>query len=382
MGSPPSPGAGRSLNGSAKRLEAVTDAEKTRVIRSSRNRPQNPHSDLSIRGNLGQRRDNISDIGEASCHSKSPKGQHDHVDASEVVVSCIVSQNGGNWRSKNNPASLIHSRTLAAKTSKEAEDSRLFDKSTTSEARNSPVPTSVLMMFGPIVSCNVKRAGPSPGILSASRLPLPTPKRISNIILDSHPQDIVHSAPTIDDRHPTCVAKAQYASFAKVEQRPKNNLIGDKIRLFEKIGQQNDRVKPEKQEHILSGMLDHSIMGLRKGLFKSSALTQLQMPRNELNLNSEEFQCIIDEVQDRAFDVKNVQGKMIVSSRNAILQKQARTVTNENEISGSSSFHESEIVVKKAQCALRQPKPLNIFETRRMRLLCRSKEKPAETCNL
>lgn len=154
-----------------------------------------------------------------------------------------------------------------------------------------------------------------------------------------------------------------------IRQHPnkRSKAVDDKIKLFESI---QDVKKPVQEQRKISYI--RKIRTSLKSFFELKSCDDCEV-RKESRLDSKDIRDVVDECEKQpATWNKDTQAE----KWNTISQVQPPSGTDgtvsENGIELSTPTV-SEMIVKEAQCGLREPKPVRITEMKRMMLLCRER---------
>jgi hypothetical protein len=355
--------------------------EKT-PTREARGRSLDPSTAASKGRHISQSRRNISDKIEALYRAKSLECRAENVRVPQVATKPLSLNSIDNGREDGKSrVNIEHGRSFTNRTSKVAEMKRIFDGDLQPESQASGA--AVLPSKTPTTNFS-RKIKVDRGVVEPTLAPHPPPppqpmpefsgKRTSGI----SPKTILDPAPIIEQNDPTCIAQASITSqrsLAVGRPRGKSKVIEDRIKLFEDVREKKDRAKTRKKERSFSGMIGNSLISMRRSFFELSSWKKLEVQEKKRGLSAKEIQSIVDEFQDGTNDGQIGKRKTIVGRWNAIPQRQPTRITDENAGSFRSSLSsEAEMVVKKAQCGLREPKPRRAAETKSMMLLCREKD--------
>ncbi|KAL3422526.1 hypothetical protein PVAG01_06682 [Phlyctema vagabunda] len=149
-------------------------------------------------------------------------------------------------------------------------------------------------------------------------------------------------------------------SGKKQEHTPKTK-IGDRIKLFESIARGREKIERQFRESTSSGTIRKigDSLSFRSGKTYSS-------------LRGDDSSGVDADV-DRYDGKKERQGRARrskVGSWNEIHNKE-RGITEDREEDRSNDAQELDLIIKEAECRLRQPKPLRLAEMKRMKALCK-----------
>lgn len=165
-------------------------------------------------------------------------------------------------------------------------------------------------------------------------------------------------------------------------QCARNKTLGDRIKLFE------EGVRPKEKDARLkkrsfSGKGTNPIIASRKSFFeipgwKNAGKSKIH---EKVELNAKDIEAIVEEVNDGAAGGKPGKRKNLVGKWNAFshdsnsshISKYGKENDETTALLTRTSEELGIMVVKEAECGLKQPKPMRLVEMKRMMLLCREK---------
>lgn len=165
-------------------------------------------------------------------------------------------------------------------------------------------------------------------------------------------------------------------------QRARNKTLGDRIKLFE------EGVRPKEKDARLkkrsfSGKGGNPIIASRKSFFEIPGWKNASKSRipEKVELNAKDIEAIVEEVNDGAVGGKPGKRKNLAGKWNAFSHESNSTHTSKNSKENDetkalltrTSEELERMVVKEAECGLKEPKPMRLVEMKRMMLLCREK---------
>ncbi|CAG8982849.1 hypothetical protein HYALB_00006659 [Hymenoscyphus albidus] len=165
-------------------------------------------------------------------------------------------------------------------------------------------------------------------------------------------------------------------------QRPRNKTLVDRIKLFE------DGIRPKEttgrlKKRSFSGKGANPIIASRKTFFELPSWKNVSKPKmhSKAELNATEIEAIVEEFHDGAAGGKLGKRKNIVGKWNAFSHDSNGTGHSKNNKENDetkalltrTSEELERMVVKEAECGLKEPKPMRLVEMKRMMLLCREK---------
>ncbi|EPE29445.1 hypothetical protein GLAREA_00605 [Glarea lozoyensis ATCC 20868] len=162
-------------------------------------------------------------------------------------------------------------------------------------------------------------------------------------------------------------------------QRLKSRLLGEKIKLFEDIAQRKARLESRRKKRSFSGKNNIPSLHSRKSIFEMA--TRKTTKSSFKSLSPETIQETVEDVQhdllnNRRSKRKTQQEKFYNLPQDAtsdFSNTSYLTARDDMPILQASTNVSLDMVVKEAQCGLREPKPMRLVEMKRMMLLCREK---------
>ena len=161
----------------------------------------------------------------------------------------------------------------------------------------------------------------------------------------------------------------------KQNRRARNNVIGDRIKLFEGIA--NDKGKTAVRANNKESNLSADITP--KEFSERIAARQHRQETNifkERGISGKEAKALVEQIQDMSPPAKgeNKVGKKAIIGR--LDGGSSGTLTPESTHETSTGLYDNgskEMIVKEVECGIKQPKPLRLVEMKRMMLLCSGK---------
>jgi hypothetical protein len=163
------------------------------------------------------------------------------------------------------------------------------------------------------------------------------------------------------------------------EQRMKSRLFGEKIKLFEDIAQRRAKLESRRKKRSFSGKYTIPSLNTRKSIFELSSRKNIKS--SSRSLSAETIQEIVEDVQKDTFSSRFGKHKTQNGKCYALPQDAASDFSNISYLTARDDMQillartsdSIDMVVKEAQCGLREPKPMRLVEMKRMMLLCREK---------
>jgi hypothetical protein len=266
------------------------------------------------------------------------------------------------------------------KNSKVAKLKRLFDSAHTTRPSNSEEPGAGVTISGTIKTTTGREVKQSP---SAPQLPpppsplLPQFQTKSSVISGGMG---LKSLPTTTKSLSTTVGQEkilQPTPARSSSPRTKSKVIGDKVNMFEWIGEIEREIELRVNDGRLSKGIGESMIGTRKTLFDRPLLGQASggISTNEAReLTELEVKEFVDEFHDTHIIGNPGKSNTAIGRWNTVIPPELMAgglrPVKEN---GAGADANQEMVVKEAQCGLKEPKPLRIVEMRRLMLICRER---------
>lgn len=348
--------------------------EKT-PTREPRGRSLGPSITARKGKHISQTRRNISDKIEALYRAKSLERRAENVKMSEAPIKPLAFNKIDNRReNRKSIAKTDSGRNFSGTTSKVAEMKRMFDERLQAQAAagqqrsKSPVTNFSRKLNVDRRSFDTSQAPPPPPMpeFSSKRTSGVSPKTVVE------PVPIPEPDPRKDLNH---IAHAPVSAPAEGRPRARSKVIDDRVKQFEDINQKIDATNSRKKERSFSGMIGNSLISMRKSFYELSSWKKYESQEEKRGLSGKDIQSIVNELTDGADDGKIGKRKTIVGRWNAIPQRKAAKTLDENMMTfGSVVGSEVDMVVKEAQCGLKEPKPRRAAEMERMMLLCRERE--------
>jgi len=163
---------------------------------------------------------------------------------------------------------------------------------------------------------------------------------------------------------------------------PKSKAIGDKVKLFEGLREEKEVAKnlpPEKKRKSLTRKLNRSLKSLfepptlrKTEVGKVSGTEKSNMLGKKRGLTSSEIQEAVNGFQDTQ-SPKGWKARRLNAGAQEPLAIGQDGAHSEKGLGSPNSLEVSEMIVKEAECGLKQPKPLRVVEMKRMMALCRDR---------
>jgi hypothetical protein len=162
-------------------------------------------------------------------------------------------------------------------------------------------------------------------------------------------------------------------------QQMKSRLLVEKIRLFEDIAERKTRIESRRKRRSISNKITIPSLKSRKSLFELT--TRKSTKSLSKSQSSETIQAISKDSQRGALSTRFGKRTSQRGTSYNLPQDAASDFSNasyltardDTQILLESTSASLEMVVKEAQCGLREPKPMRLVEMKRMMLLCRDK---------
>ena len=209
---------------------------------------------------------------------------------------------------------------------------------------------------------------------AVAKVTKPNPPMTLATFLPSRPLPQFQLTPwmTIPDSLPTCVElKSGIAAeditphsnpVCQISLRTKSNAIKDKVKIFERTGENERRIETRKL------LFEKPLQGQNDG--GSSVSGAKGLTRFKVENTAGAFQGIEDigKTGHRYTSIRKWGATAACTSTSGGFQ-----AAKLGAIDGPGVDRIQDMVVKKAQCALKEPKPVRIVEIRSLMLLCREK---------
>ena len=164
--------------------------------------------------------------------------------------------------------------------------------------------------------------------------------------------------------------------------RTKSKIIGEKVNMFERTGYSDRVIEPRLTHGTLTKEIGKSTTGMYKNLFEKPLMGQNEVydvTKGKWFVSESDVKEIVDEFQDTEMIGKTGKRRTVIGRWNTIVPQpltiapKSFPAVTAGGIDGAGADHRQEMVVKEAQCGLKEPKPLRIVEMKRLMLLCREK---------
>lgn len=276
------------------------------------------------------------------------------------------------------PADSDFGKYLRKRSSKVAAMTKLFDNG--SPPRPSVIVALTPRRQKPIFSASSpfveKERTPNSGVRAPPNPP-PMPHSIAKRKSTISPKSI--QEPWTGNSKTSSIAKTkidqsrQHALLHKKPSQPKGRSINEKVQLFESV-QDGKGTGPLTKRSIFARKLSRSL----KSLFEHPSRRSEDEEQARHGLDRKKVQNIVDEVQDAHKSVK-IGKRMgtLVGRWNAIPPPQEANgcdgALSEKGVGSPSASEVREMVVKEAECGLKEPKPVRVAEVKRMMLICKER---------
>jgi hypothetical protein len=285
---------------------------------------------------------------------------------------------------------ITSSKPAEAKRPRVADMRKIFDGGTNSKSLSTMKTSNTSKIIRP-VSDIVESTTAEQTVLITRALPLPSS------LPPAYSLTRKRSSATSPKTLPNLLSGAISNHFEQSEESPKafqplpvakrvsplkSKAIGDKVKLFEGLREEKEVAKnlpPEKKRKSLGRKLNWSLKSLfephilRKtedgkedGLEKSKTLGK------KCGLTGLEIQDVVDEFQDTQSS-KSWKSRRLAAAAQEPLAIGQDGAHSEKGLGSPNSLEVSEMIVKEAECGLKQPKPLRVVEMKRMMALCRDR---------
>lgn len=285
-----------------------------------------------------------------------------------------------NINSSNPPDESSFSRYVRKKSSKVAAMSKLFDNGSvtrfsvtiTTPPRHKPV----FSTSSPFVEqSRTLNSGGIRKALTPQPLPSHSISKRNSIV---SPRTVREPMTTYTTKNsltkPRTNASHQEKSLQKKPLAAKAQSVNEKVQLFESARASQESVLGRKRSRFVR-KLSRSL----KSLFEPpSTRRNEEQARQERGLNDGQLQAIIDEVQETSKSAKvgkrtnTIVGRWNTASPGPVTNGCDGAVS-ENGIGSPSAAEVQEMVVKEAECGLKEPKPVRVAEVKRMMLICKER---------
>jgi hypothetical protein len=270
---------------------------------------------------------------------------------------------------------------LRAKPSKVADMKKIFDSSNALEARP---PMDRLPLFRPVfsdIAASAKYEKSTAGLpLPPPPVPEPLPRVEPKRSLAVSPKSTKENISTVTEAiQPTPVNTGPFQPIysRKKQSRPKSQIIGEKIKLFESIRQNKQTAEPQKVKSSFTRKTRSSMQGFFEAQ-SNSVLDKEQSIRRVRGITGRDIKDIADEIEIEKIPTGAKVGKrsIVGGRRNAVPRVAPRSGgdgTMSDTIGSPGVEAAKQMVIKEAECRLKQPKPLRVVEMKRMMALCRER---------
>ncbi|KAE8445641.1 hypothetical protein EG329_012938 [Mollisiaceae sp. DMI_Dod_QoI] len=168
----------------------------------------------------------------------------------------------------------------------------------------------------------------------------------------------------------------QPAMLQNKPSQPKGRTINEKVRLFESARDDKETM-PIRKRSVFTRKLNRSL----KSLFEPPSSRRSEdekQARQGRGLNGKEVAAIVDEIQDIGKPAKIGKGKSTPVGRwnrvpPALVSNGGDGAVSEKGVGSPSAAEVEQMVVKEAECGLKEPKPVRVAEVKRMMLICKER---------
>lgn len=166
-------------------------------------------------------------------------------------------------------------------------------------------------------------------------------------------------------------------SLQKKPSKPKGRSINEKVQLFEGVRDGEETISLRKR-NVFARKLSRSLKSLFDPALSKKGEVEMQ-PGQGRGLSGREVQAIVDKAHDGNKSVKiRKRGSTLVGRWNAmpaapIIRNACDGAFSEPGIGSPSAAEVREMVVKEAECGLKEPKPVRVVEVKRMLLICKER---------
>lgn len=349
---------------------------------------ESPRPRHSSRGRNLIRKDNLGKAGRNEISSKierlyRAKTMERLQDAVHGERSNVPAQTSGrdNRTTGNAPADSDFGRYLRKKSSKVAAMTKFFDSGSVAQpllGLSPPRQQQIFSKTSPFVEKteNLNHGGVRKG-LPPTLPPLPSYHLFPKIPSIS-PKTVQESIVTYDTSNspikPRATASVYQASPEKRSTGPRGRSINEKVQLFENVRARHDTGEVRKRSGFVR-KLSRSL----KSLFEPSTRRNEEQINNERSLDGDQLKEIFDEFQDTSKPARLGKRTNTFAKRwNAVpltrLANGCDGALSEKGIGSPSAAGEvREMVVKEAECGLKEPKPVRVVEVKRMMLICKER---------
>jgi len=150
------------------------------------------------------------------------------------------------------------------------------------------------------------------------------------------------------------------AKSSKSSQKSRN--IGDKIKLFESTPMIKGHVEPKLKADNASRTIGNSTVRMRKKMFETEG-------RDAEDVKAKDEGLSVQDIDDIVAEFRNIDSIAKRGKRNTTVGRWNIPPPPSQDLDGPAV----EMIVKEAECLLKEPKPMRLVEMKRMIWLCREK---------
>jgi hypothetical protein len=205
-----------------------------------------------------------------------------------------------------------------------------------------------------------------------------SPKTIRET-LRKPPGVVIASAAHIEIPEPLVVQPLKTQREEPRGQRLKSRLLGEKIKLFEDIAQRKARLGSRRKKRSFSGKSNIPSLNSRRSIFEMA--TRKTAKSSFKSVSPETIQETVEDIGQDLFNTRRSKRKTQQEKLYNLPQDATSDFSNTSYLTArddtpllqANTSVSLDMVVKEAQCGLREPKPMRLVEMKRMMLLCREK---------
>jgi hypothetical protein len=269
--------------------------------------------------------------------------------------------------------------SLRATPSKVADMKKIFDRGNALEAKapieRLPPCRLVFSTIPGLAKYEKSRVGLpllSPPILDP--LPQVKPKR-SSVISPKSMKENLATVTEVKPPAPVNIGTFQRIYPRKKESKPKSLIIGEKIKLFESIRECRQTAEPQKVKNSFTRKIRSSMQTLVEAQ-SNRVVDKEQSAGGDKGVSGRGVKNFVEEIEVEKLSAGTKVGKRgTMGGRRSMMPKVPAASGGDGTMSdaiGSTGMEAVRMmVIKEAECGLKQPKPLRVVEMKRMMALCR-----------
>jgi hypothetical protein len=220
---------------------------------------------------------------------------------------------------------------------------------------------------------------PPPLPTFSNRTSAVSPKTLRENLLKT-PVPISVSRDDVKPAEPVVASPPKNRPIETKGQQMKSRMLGEKIRLFEDIAQRKAKLESRRKRRSISSKITMPSLSSRKSLFELT--TRKSTKSVSKSLSSETIREIGSGSQREGLSTRFGKRRSQRASSYNIPQDAASDefsnasyliVKDDTQILLERTSASLDMVIKEAECGLREPKPMRLVEMKRMMLLCRDK---------